>query len=251
MHSTSEGVCSARGAAEPARNFISAAVAGTAGLHGAGYEAMLRRLHGASRIKIQMSVVMSYIARAIMALIFVMAFAATSNRVYADADLSSNGANNHGDDNMIETMREMHQRHQHGHDFEAMREMEPEQMVRIINLMRDIGLVLPAMDAARGRQLFVNKGCVMCHSVNGVGTEIGPSLNAADMPFPMNILEFAARMWRGASTMTAMQEERLGGVISLTGQELADLIAFAHDAAEQERLTESQIPERFRDESAE
>ena len=33
--------------------------------------------------------------------------------------------------------------------------------------------------------------------------------------------------------MTAMQEEELGGVISLTGQELADLAAFAHDAEEQ------------------
>ena len=185
-----------------------------------------------------------------MALIFTMAFAAMSNGVYADADNSSEGANNHGNQNMIESMREMHQHHQHGHDFEAMREMSPEQMVRIVNLMRDIGLVLPAMDAARGRALFLNKGCVMCHSVNGVGVEIGPSLNAADMPFPMNMLEFAARMWRGASTMTAMQEEQLGGVISLTGQELADLIAFAHDAQEQRRLTQSQIPERFRDKLA-
>ena len=58
-------------------------------------------------------------------------------------------------------------------------------------------------------------------------------------------LEFAARMWRGAAAMTAMQQDMLGEVIPLTGQDLADLIAFAHDAHEQEKLTESQIPEKF------
>ncbi len=62
----------------------------------------------------------------------------------------------------------------------------------------------------------------------------------------MNAFEFAARMWRGAAAMTVMQEEELGGVIDLTGQDLADLIAFVHDAEEQTKLTENQIPERFR-----
>ena len=31
------------------------------------------------------------------------------------------------------------------------------------------GLVLPKMDSKRGRELYVNKGCVACHSINGVG----------------------------------------------------------------------------------
>jgi hypothetical protein len=35
-------------------------------------------------------------------------------------------------------------------------------------------------------------------------------------------------------------------VISLDGQDLADLVVFAHDAEEQARLTEDQIPERYR-----
>ncbi|GBF31754.1 hypothetical protein MnTg04_01720 [bacterium MnTg04] len=45
--------------------------------------------------------------------------------------------------------------------------------------------------------------------------------------------------------MTAMQEEVFVGVISLTGQDLAGLIAFAHDADEQQKLTEKQITKRF------
>ena len=47
-----------------------------------------------------------------------------------------------------------------------------------------------------------------------------------------------------------MQEEELGGVISLTGQELADLVAFAHDTEEQEKLTQSQIPKQLHDKRA-
>lgn len=147
---------------------------------------------------------------------------------------------------MMEELREQHREHEHGHDFEAMEEMSPDQRSRVMTLMREIGLAVPPMDPARGRKLFVETGCVVCHSVNGVGGEIGPSLNADEMPHPMNAFEFAARMWRGAASMTELQEQVLGGVIDLSGQDLADLIAFAHDAEEQEKLTADQVPERFR-----
>lgn len=175
-------------------------------------------------------------------MVFAMILAGASGPVQGDGDHPGD----HGH-SMIENMREMHRGHMHGHDFEAMDEMPPEHAARVMKLMQDIGLALPPMDSGRGRMVFAEKGCALCHSVNGVGSDIGPSLNAADMPSPMNAFEFAARMWRGAAAMTAMQQEELGGVISLTGQELADLIAFAHDAEEQKKLDISQIPERFRE----
>ena len=146
----------------------------------------------------------------------------------------------------IDEAREMHKQHEHGHDFEAMEEMSIEQSFRVMALMRDIGVVTPPMDAARGRELFVEKACVACHSVNGVGGDLGPSLNAADMPAPMNAFEFAARMWRGAQAMTALQEDMLGEVISLTGQDLADLVAFAHDEEEQAKLADDHIHHHIR-----
>ncbi len=145
----------------------------------------------------------------------------------------------------LDEAREMHKAHEHGHDFEAMEEMSATQSIRVMALMSDIGIAMPPMDAARGREVFVQKGCVACHSVNGVGGDLGPALNAADMPSPMNSFEFAARMWRGAGAMIALQEDLLGEAISLDGQDLADLVAFAHDAEEQAKLTEDQIPERF------
>jgi hypothetical protein len=145
----------------------------------------------------------------------------------------------------VEEMREMHREHEHGHDFAVMEELSPDQLARMMGLMHDVGVVMPPMDPVRGRHLFVEKGCIACHSVNGVGGDLGPALNAGDMPRPMNSFEFVARMWRGARAMTEMQEDLFGEVISLDGQDLADLVVFAHDAEEQARLTEDQIPERF------
>jgi hypothetical protein len=155
------------------------------------------------------------------------------------------GQDDAGRRQMLETMRQSHGAHQHGHDFEAMEKMSSAELTRVVALLQDIGLVVPQMDPANGRKLFVETGCVVCHSVNGVGGEVGPSLNAADMPDPMNAFDFAARMWRGAAAMSAMQEDLLGEVISLNGQQLADLVAFAHDTTEQKNLTANQIPEKF------
>lgn len=147
---------------------------------------------------------------------------------------------------MLEQMRDMHKDHDHGHDFEAMHEMTAEQRARVMDFMIEIGLAVPPMDSHRGRELFVEKGCIVCHAVNGVGGDIGPSLNAADMPKPMNTFEFAARMWRGAEAMISMQRDLFGDPVTLTGQDLADLVAFAHDDREQKELTDDQIPERYR-----
>lgn len=184
---------------------------------------------------------MNSVTRHTVILLTAMILGGTAQFAYA----SGSHDGQHGAKGMMDQMRQQHSLHEHGHDFEAVEEMSPQRMERMVALMQDVGLVVPRMDAVRGRKLFVETGCVVCHVVNNVGGDIGPSLNAADLPTPMNAFEFAARMWRGAAAMTAMQQNMLGEVIPLTGQDLADLIAFAHDAHEQEKLTESQIPEKF------
>ncbi len=105
------------------------------------------------------------------------------------------------------------------------------------------GLDLPAMDAANGRLLFASKACVVCHSVNGVGGEDAPMLDAEFMDQPMNPFDFAAKMWRGAESMVIMQRAELGEVIQMSGQELADITAFVHDPQEQARFSVDDIPE--------
>lgn len=146
----------------------------------------------------------------------------------------------------LEQLREEHRKHEHPHDFKAMEAMTPEQGERLVDLMRDIGLALPPMDSHRGQQIYMDRGCVVCHAINGVGGEVGPALDAADMPSTMNAFDFAARMWKGAAAMVAMQEEELGDIIKLSGQDLADLVAFVHDRKLQKNLSIDQVPKRWR-----
>ncbi len=63
------------------------------------------------------------------------------------------------------------------------------------------GYHLPFTNSERGRDLFVNKGCVVCHSVNGAGGKAGPNLDADPLQAQIDAFDFAARMWRGAEAM--------------------------------------------------
>lgn len=108
------------------------------------------------------------------------------------------------------------------------------------------GLMMPSMNPARGRTLFASKGCVVCHSVYGVGGTDAPPLDASTMPRVMNPFEFTAKMWRGAEAMIYVQREELGEQIEFTGDELADIIAFVHHPEEQKKFTEADIPPRIK-----
>ena len=115
-----------------------------------------------------------------------------------------------------------------------------------MQMMGERGFLLPYVDPVRGRKLFASKGCVVCHSINGIGGEDAPSLVPESMSSVMNPFEFAARMWRGAGTMISMQEDELGEQIEFTGNELADIIAFVHTREEQKKFSESDIPARIK-----
>ncbi len=108
-------------------------------------------------------------------------------------------------------------------------------------------LMMPMMNPARGRELFASKGCVVCHSINGIGGEDAPPLDAATMPGAMSPFDFAAKMWRGAEAMIYLQREELGEPVDLTGDELADIIAFVHNGDEQKKFSESDVPDRIKD----
>ncbi|GAB4368651.1 MAG: hypothetical protein Kow00114_27990 [Kiloniellaceae bacterium] len=108
-------------------------------------------------------------------------------------------------------------------------------------------LVVPMASAEEGLKLFVGKGCVVCHQVNGVGGKAAPALDAdSEQPY-FDVFDFAARMWRGAPTMILLQEMELGYQIELSGDDLANLAAFAADPAVQRRFSEQDIPEVIRD----
>lgn len=103
------------------------------------------------------------------------------------------------------------------------------------------------LDSQAGRGLFVEKGCVICHSVNGVGGKAAPVLDAQIGAPPVDPLDFAARMWRGAPAMIELQSVELGYTIYLTADEIANLAAFAADREEQKKLAIDQVPETMRE----
>lgn len=102
-------------------------------------------------------------------------------------------------------------------------------------------LVMPIMDPVNGKTLFVDKGCVACHAINGVGGHDAPAMDAHEMDKKMNPFEFAAKMWNHAPGMIAAQEEAFGEMITLTGAELADIIAFVHNDATQHGFSERDL----------
>jgi mono/diheme cytochrome c family protein len=105
----------------------------------------------------------------------------------------------------------------------------------------ELQMAMPQMNADRGRVLFAEKGCVACHSVNGVGGEDATPLDAHDMEQMMNPFELAAKMWAMAPYMIEAQEEALGEQILFSGDELADIIAFLHSDENQHMLTEASL----------
>jgi mono/diheme cytochrome c family protein len=109
-----------------------------------------------------------------------------------------------------------------------------------------VQLAIPDADPARGRELFVAKGCIACHAINELGGTSAPPLDAEAMADVPDAFEFVARMWRGAEAMIFMQQQSLGEQLDFTGQELADIIAFVQDPEEQGRFSEADVPPQYR-----
>jgi mono/diheme cytochrome c family protein len=109
------------------------------------------------------------------------------------------------------------------------------------------GLALPALHPDEGKKLFASKGCVVCHAINGVGGTDAPALDASTMAPVMSPFDFFAKMWNHSQGMIAMQQNELGGQITFTGQEIADIIAFVHDADLQKSFSEDDIPAEIKE----
>lgn len=102
-------------------------------------------------------------------------------------------------------------------------------------------LVFPIMNVERGKTLFVSKGCVACHAVNGIGGHDAPPMDDHTNLGLLSPFDFVAKMWNHAPGMLAAQEEAFGGQITFTGEQIADIIAFVHDDDAQHSFVESDL----------
>jgi cytochrome c551/c552 len=100
--------------------------------------------------------------------------------------------------------------------------------------------VLPG-GAEEGRVIFTEKGCIECHSVQGVGGRVGPDLARRGLHW--GLTEFAAAMWNKAPAMTAAMHTRGIDVPHLGAGEMADLVAYLYSV---QYFAESGNPEAGR-----
>jgi mono/diheme cytochrome c family protein len=101
-------------------------------------------------------------------------------------------------------------------------------------------------DPFAGKKAFVEEGCVLCHAVRGTGGKLAPALDAEDAMGAHDPMQFAARIWAGAPLMIYLQDTATGYRIDLTGQDLADLAAFAASDEVQDGFGLGDVPEEMR-----
>ena len=85
--------------------------------------------------------------------------------------------------------------------------------------------VLPGR-SEEGRRLFLDKRCILCHSVAGVGGQVGPDLGERGLNW--SLTQFAAAMWNKAPAMMAAMRAREIAVPRLQAEEMADLVAYLY-----------------------
>jgi len=77
-----------------------------------------------------------------------------------------------------------------------------------------------------GRELFVEKKCVRCHSAGGVGGTVGPDL--VGLGVRRSPVEFAATIWNKAPAMMVAMATRGITVPQLRPEDMADLVAYLY-----------------------
>jgi mono/diheme cytochrome c family protein len=78
----------------------------------------------------------------------------------------------------------------------------------------------------QGQRLFVEKGCIECHSVKGRGGQAGGEL--AQREIKLSMVQFAVNMWNKAPAMTKEMGRRKIALPQLQPVEMADIIAYLY-----------------------
>jgi mono/diheme cytochrome c family protein len=84
----------------------------------------------------------------------------------------------------------------------------------------------PSQDPLAGSRVFGSKGCVKCHSVNGVGGKVAPDL--ARTMRPRSFVDLATAMWNHLPNMTDRMKQLGIARPQLDAKEAGDLVGFLY-----------------------
>ena len=81
-------------------------------------------------------------------------------------------------------------------------------------------------DPSTGERLFDEKGCVQCHSVRGVGGDLGPDVE--DIDVDCSATQIAGRMWNHGPKMWEIMEREGLTFPTFEEGEMADVLAYLY-----------------------
>jgi len=93
-------------------------------------------------------------------------------------------------------------------------------------LSRGQGIPEPAQNAVAGAQVFGSRGCIVCHSVRGLGGRSGPDLG--EVPARHSFNQLAATMWNHLPRMAAQMRARKVAASRILPREAGDLFAYLY-----------------------
>ncbi len=92
---------------------------------------------------------------------------------------------------------------------------------------RETAFITPG-NPKEGRQVFIAKGCVKCHSIQGEGGKGGEDLGKRAKLFYRSLTQIASVMWNKGPTVLAKMAQTQTGIPKFTPKEMADLLAYLY-----------------------
>ena len=92
---------------------------------------------------------------------------------------------------------------------------------------KEAALVAPG-NPREGRKIFVQKGCIKCHAIQGEGGKVGMDLGKRAKLYYKSLTQIASIMWDKGPTVLAKMAQPQTGVPKFTAKEMADLLAYLY-----------------------